>query len=228
MWDEIKTRRQKRIAQEIAKYLFLVVISAIILGWFVQTEGFRIWINNYANQTHENQTFQYEKSNNRDIFGRTKINISELEIEIHESVNNERTLRGLPPLEWNEKLSMIAREHSEDMAQRGYFSHMSPEGHDFSYRYAQEGFVCNIPSGSIIYMGAENLFQNNLYRSITYINAIPFYDWNTQTEIAQSTVSGWMSSYSHRQNILTPYWQSEGIGMAIAEDSKVYVTQNFC
>jgi uncharacterized protein YkwD len=70
--------------------------------------------------------------------------------------------------------------------------------------------------------------QNNLYDSVTYYNGIPRYAWNTQEEIAQSTVDGWMTSPGHRQNILTSTYNREGIGVAIDSDNKVYITEDFC
>lgn len=76
---------------------------------------------------------------------------------------------------------------------------------------------------------AENIFQNNLYDRVWYTNGVPTsYEWNTMDDIAESTVDGWMNSPGHRQNILTPYFYSEGIGVAISSDDKVYITQNFC
>lgn len=157
-----------------------------------------------------------------------EINIQELEKQIHDLINEEREKRGLSALAWNDKLSVIARKHSQDMANRNYFAHSDPEGHDFSYRYQQEGFNCDVRVGNYIYMGAENIFQNNLYSSVTYYGGIPSYDWNSQDEIAESTVQGWMNSPGHRQNILTAYWKSEGIGVAISDDDKVYITEDFC
>jgi uncharacterized protein YkwD len=74
---------------------------------------------------------------------------------------------------------------------------------------------------------SENIFQNNLYSSITYINGVPNYHWNSLEEIAKTTVEGWMKSPGHRENLLG-YHTSEGIGVAIASDDKVYITQNFC
>jgi uncharacterized protein YkwD len=74
---------------------------------------------------------------------------------------------------------------------------------------------------------AENIAQNWTYESITYINGIPNYNWNTEEDLAEQTVDGWMNSSGHRKNILSGF-HSEGIGVAIASDDKVYVTQNFC
>ena len=54
------------------------------------------------------------------------------------------------------------------------------------------------------------------------------YTWNSPADIALSTVSGWMSSSGHRQNILTSTYDREGIGITIAKDIKVYITEDFC
>ena len=74
----------------------------------------------------------------------------------------------------------------------------------------------------------ENLFQNSLYEQAWYLEGeIVSYDWYSYEQIAESTVDGWMKSPNHKENILTPAWQSEGIGIS-ATDYKVYITQNFC
>lgn len=159
---------------------------------------------------------------------RPALNIGELEKEIHSLINKERQNQGLSLLSWNNTLSRTARKHSQDMAKRSYFSHNSPEGHDFSYRYRQEGYSCGVSVKETIYMGAENIFQNNLYDRVVYVGRVARYDWNTMRKIAESTVQGWMNSPGHRKNILTPHWRSEGIGVAISPDDKVYITENFC
>jgi hypothetical protein len=61
---------------------------------------------------------------------------------------------------------------------------------------------------------------------VTYYNSIPKYNWNSQDEIAQSTVQGWMNSPGHHDNILRSTWDTEGIGVAISGD-KVYITEDF-
>ncbi len=154
--------------------------------------------------------------------------IPDLEKQIHALINEERKKQGLSPLARDTALSRIARKHSRDMAKRSYFDHISPEGRDFAYRYSQEGYRCSVPVGATVYMGAENIAQNNLYDSVTTVNGEAFYNWNSLTKIAETTVRGWMNSPGHRKNILTPYWRNEGIGVVIAPDDKVYITQNFC
>jgi uncharacterized protein YkwD len=156
------------------------------------------------------------------------ISMTELERQIHSLINTERRNHGLSPISWNGTLSKIARKHSRDMANRSYFSHHSPEGHDFSYRYGQEGYSCAVPAKDRTYAGAENIFQNNLYDRVVYVDGAARYDWNSVRKIAETTVQGWMNSPGHRKNILMPFWGSEGIGIAVSPDDKVYITQNFC
>jgi uncharacterized protein YkwD len=157
------------------------------------------------------------------------VRVTDLERRIHELINLERTKHGLLPTVWNPRLNVIARRHSQDMAKRSYFSHYSPEGHDVAYRYAEQGFVCELDVGAMVYTGAENIYQNNLYDTIEYINGIPSsYHWIDVETIAQTTVAGWMSSSGHRRIILEPAWKTEGIGVAITNDYQVFITQDFC
>ena len=157
-----------------------------------------------------------------------RVDAASLEQRIHRLINREREKHGLARIDWNEALSRIARGHSRDMAKRDYFSHDSPEGQDFSARYRQAGFSCALRSGMTIYAGGENIFQNNLYDSVTTAGDRKYYDWNTEERIAETTVQGWMASPGHRKNILTPHWRTEGIGVHIGPAEKVYITQNFC
>jgi uncharacterized protein YkwD len=157
-----------------------------------------------------------------------KIVVPNLEKKIHYLINKERRKQGLSPLSWDDKLSNIAKGHSTDMAKRNYFAHNSPDGHDFSYRYKEGSYSCAVRIENTIYGGAENIFQNNLYDSVTTVNGEAFYDWNSSDKIAETTVQGWMKSTGHRKNILMPHWRREGIGVIIAPDDKVYITQNFC
>jgi uncharacterized protein YkwD len=156
------------------------------------------------------------------------LSIPELEREVHLLINKERQAKGYSPLSFNATLSGIARKHSRDMAARNYFSHRSPEGTGFSERYRQAGYSCSVQTGETIYTGAENIFQNNLYDRVITVGTETRYDWNSARKIAETTVQGWMNSPGHRKNILTPFWRSEGLGIAIAPDDKVYITENFC
>ena len=153
----------------------------------------------------------------------------QLEQLIHELVNQRRAENGLAEMAWEERLAEIARYHSRDMAERGYFDHLSPEGEDFSARYAMFGYDAGNRVGDVVYRGAENLFLNSLYRSYTYIKGtgeVVKYDFSTLEEIAQSTVDGWMESEGHRENLLMPHFIKEGVGVVFARDGRIYISQN--
>jgi len=156
------------------------------------------------------------------------VHASSLEKNIHLLINDERRLHGLPLLGWSPELAGIAKNHSKDMSERKYFDHISPEGHNFLYRYKLARYDCSVRVGRTIYMGAENIALNYLYNSVTTMNGQAHYDWNSQDKIAEDIVEGWMKSPGHKRNILSPYFSHEGIGVSISPDDKIYITQNFC
>jgi len=69
---------------------------------------------------------------------------------ILDDVNRERLANGRPPLQFDERLSALARAHAVDMAARNYFSHQTPEGLSpfdrmdraaYAYSYAGENMA---------------------------------------------------------------------------------------
>jgi uncharacterized protein YkwD len=157
------------------------------------------------------------------------ISTTSLADRIHELVNTHRAAYGLAPLSTDSALAAIALGHSTDMAVNNFFSHTNPAGQDPTARGTAAGYTCRKDYGSYYTYGiAENIFQNNLYTSVTYENGIYTYEWTSPEEIAQSTVTGWMNSEGHKKNILTTTYDREGIGVAIAADDKVYITEDFC
>lgn len=140
--------------------------------------------------------------------------IQDITINIHKLINDERTIRGLSILSFDPTISKAALNHSEDMAKRNYFEHDSPEGYDFTYRYGIVGFDCNIPIDARTYsVGGENIMY--------------FEGWSGVNSISSETVQSWMNSPYHKENILTPYFNSQGIGV-YELGSEIYITQNFC
>ena len=172
------------------------------------------------------ESSQRDARSNR--LSRPHADVTHLEKKIHNMINKEREKRGLPVLLWDESLHSIARKYSQDMAQRNFFSHNDPEGRSFCDRYRAARFKCSINVGDTICLGAENISQDNLIHSSFYKDGKTFFNKNTEDEIAASVVKRWMSSKSHRRNILTPYFKRQGIGVALSEDGKVYVTEDFC
>ncbi len=144
---------------------------------------------------------------------------------VHLFVNQERKERGLNELKLDSELGLIARKHSVDMAQKGYFSHDSLNGDGPDERASKSGYHC---SGGYYVGLAENIYQGWLYSSVSYGSGGTQYDWLTPLEIATNAVFGWMDSPGHRGNILDPSYVRSGVGVTVSEDAKVLFTQNFC
>jgi uncharacterized protein YkwD len=154
---------------------------------------------------------------------------AQLEQLIHELVDKERQGWGMSSFFKDERLSAIARAHSQDMAETDYFAHQNSLGQGPSERAAQRYYICRKEFGRSYREGvSENISLNWLYSSITYVGPIPFKNYSSPQEIAASTVNGWMQSAGHRQNIMNPTFDSVGTGVAVSKDEKVYITQNFC
>lgn len=120
------------------------------------------------------------------------------EAEILDLVNQERTDRGLNSLTWDPALVEVARGHSREMLELGYFSHTSPNTGMLGDRLSAAG---------VDYMRAgENL---------AYAPSV---------SVAHR---GLMQSDGHRANILEPSFQRVGIGVITASDGTLMVTQVF-
>ncbi len=140
--------------------------------------------------------------------------LSDLERLTHEEINKRRVTNGGLALLWDGSLAEVARAHSVDMAQRGYFSHDTPEGLDPTDRLHQEGLNCR---KGYRYGIAENL-------AIEIASGSP-------DQLAAMAVHGWMDSSGHRRNLLDRQYSTTGIGASygVWEGRKaVYLTQVFC
>ncbi|MCY4652370.1 MAG: CAP domain-containing protein [Dehalococcoidia bacterium] len=190
-----------------------------------KTVGDVLWATRVPNAKPERYHTQTPESTK----GKPNIDIRQLEDRTHQLIDAERAKRGLSRLEHIEKIRLIARSHSEDMTERAYFSHDTPEGLDPTDRGRNAGYDCRKDYGSYFSFGlAENIYQGGLISLTTFINGVAFHDWFTLEEIAAGAVESWMNSKGHRENILDSSYDRTGIGVSIAEDGKVYFTQNFC
>jgi uncharacterized YkwD family protein/spore coat assembly protein SafA len=125
--------------------------------------------------------------------------LKSLESEVVRLVNVERGKRGLPLLAENWQLSRVARLKSQDMIDKGYFSHISPTYgspfammEDFGLRFAAAG---------------ENIAEGQ--------------------RTPQEVMNAWMNSAGHRANILSAAYTQIGVGAAKAANGTLYWTQMF-
>jgi uncharacterized protein YkwD len=114
------------------------------------------------------------------------------------------------------------------MASHDYFAHEDQQGRSPDQRAQAAGYTCRVKVGQRYSGLGENLAQGNLAKGATTTNGKTTYDWNSEEQIAATAVNNWMQSSGHRRNILDPVYTKTGIGVAIAKDGKVYITQNFC
>lgn len=121
------------------------------------------------------------------------------EQQVVEIVNKERVNRGLAPLKYNAELSRVARFKSQDMIDKGYFSHQSPTyGSPFQM---MEKFGLRFSAGG------ENIA----------------YGQRTAAEVMNT----WMNSDGHRANILSKAYTHIGVGVAKKANGTLYWTQMF-
>jgi uncharacterized protein YkwD len=119
-----------------------------------------------------------------------------LETDVLADMNAVRAAHGLRPLTLSARLSAAARQHTVEMARRGYFEHSSANGTSFDNRIARF-----YPVGQYRYWAVG---ENLLYSS-------PDVD-------APDAVKMWMQSPEHRANILRKSWREVGLS-AVHSDS---------
>jgi uncharacterized protein YkwD/uncharacterized membrane protein required for colicin V production len=120
------------------------------------------------------------------------------ESEIMDLVNQERLERGLNPLEFDPSLVPVARSHSQEMLEMGYFSHVSPNTGTLGDRLNAAG--------------------------VQYLSAGENLAYAPTVGVAHR---GLMQSDGHRENILDPSWERMGVGVLSAPDGTIMVTQLF-
>lgn len=160
------------------------------------------------------------------------IDLHQLELTIHHNTNEVRRSNGLPELDWSDEISMIARSHSEDMAQNAYFSHVNKKGEGATERAARLGFSGIHTNKKYVVVGiGENLFATHRYEeymvSVDSLEQPNYYvKWKDMDVIAQEAVDAWLQSLPHRNNLLSTAYSAQGIGVSIGSNGTVFVTQN--
>jgi uncharacterized protein YkwD len=121
-----------------------------------------------------------------------------LEEQMIALVNEERQKQGLKPLKADPELTAIARAHSKDMFEKGYFSHISLDGKD-PFERMREAHISFFNAG-------ENL---------ALAQTLP---------MAHSNL---MHSPGHRANILSPAFGRIGIGILDGGYYGLMISQEF-
>ena len=110
--------------------------------------------------------------------------------QVLREINQQRASNGVGPLILNRTLASAAQKHAEDMVKRDYLEHRSPDLRGLTDRVTSAGY----PWHAV----AENLAAGNLP--------------------VNRTVQSWMTSPSHRDNMLNPDYSEAGVGYAFFSD----------
>ncbi|MEU9859986.1 CAP domain-containing protein [Streptomyces sp. NPDC047971] len=112
--------------------------------------------------------------------------------------NAEREKAGCAPLRSHGLLRSAAQAHADDMAERGYYEHTSPEGRDAGDRITAAGY-------------AWSSWAENIHRG---------------PKSATAAMEDWMKSEGHRRNILNCSFEDIGVGVRLTSGGPWWV-QNF-
>jgi uncharacterized protein YkwD len=147
------------------------------------------------------------------------LNTTRAERAITETINRERASRGLEPVEQDDAIAAVARNHSRDMIERGYYAHESPDGKTPYDRIEAGQPSCHAVGENIAATWWQRPFETDDGERGRH---------TTVTELANGLAEQWLNSQSHRRNMLDSRWERTGVGVAVADDGEVLVTQNFC
>ena len=116
--------------------------------------------------------------------------LAALEQEMVDAVNAERRAGELPPYEVDPALAAVARAHAQDMVNRDYLSHVTPEGKTYRDRLAEDGLEP--------YWAGEN-----------FIHVV-----HPAEETVAYAIAWFMDDPPHRDNILSVHYERIGVGVA--------------
>jgi uncharacterized protein YkwD len=134
----------------------------------------------------------------------------EMERLMYELVNRDRADPANTPetngqalaLRWNDQLAAVARAHSLDMLNQGYFAHEDPQGRNVAGRVEAAGIAWQALGENIAIAASVERAQG------AFMNEPRF-------------------AKNHRANILSTTYTDVGIGIVQGPDGRVYVTQDF-
>jgi uncharacterized protein YkwD len=111
-------------------------------------------------------------------------------------MNDHRVSIGCPPLGWNDGVAAVAQAHSQDMVDRGFFSHTNPDG--------------------------ESPFDRLSGAGIAYSRAAENIAWGHPT--ADAVLAAWLGSSGHRANIENCLLTQHGVGLVEQRWTHVFIT----
>jgi uncharacterized protein YkwD len=123
---------------------------------------------------------------------------------VFQQTNAERAKTGAKALVSDPALNALARSRSEDMVNRNYFDHVTPDGKKVFDMLKEMGFAYTTAGENIAY------------------NSYPI------SQSPQQVMTAWMNSSGHKANILNTRYGRIGVGAyKRAKDGAIFYTQVF-
>ncbi len=119
-------------------------------------------------------------------------------------VNRDREAEGLEPVAWDATAERAGQEHAEDMARRGYTAHWGSDGSVPEQRYSAAGGTGMVKENAAC-------FPDGVERQI---DGSPVVTAEEVEKIEHAFISEKPPHDGHRKNILTPWHNRLGIGLA--------------
>lgn len=142
-------------------------------------------------------------------------NVSQM---VFKRTNDLRNGQREPGLQWNDQLAQVARDHSQNMGERGELSHRGARNDDVNDRLSGHGHQCAGSAGENV---AKTWYEVDIEGGERY---------DTPEDLAAGIVSQFAESDAHRENMLRD-WSEMGVGISVVEEdghTAIYVTQVFC
>ena len=137
--------------------------------------------------------------------------LEEYEALLRDLINAEREQRGLPVLEPHPVLAEVARRHSQDMRDQGFFAHESPLP---GKRTAADRFL-------LLFDGPPAILAENVARRSHTT------EYSLSAANIRATHEGLMQSEGHRANILLLTTVYLGVGLTTNENGDYWLTEMF-
>lgn len=133
-----------------------------------------------------------------------QVGLSSVENYLLTAINQQRAATGLQPVQVDGSITSLARSRANDMAERNYFSHTTPEGKNFLPMMAER---------KIAYKFAGEILARNNY---------------PDSEAAKVAIDSYLGSSAHKAIMLDGRFNLVGIGYTkSAEDEMQYYTVIF-
>jgi len=150
---------------------------------------------------------------------------TEIHDALYQKTNLERGKMGHLPLSLDNKLEKIAQSYAQKMADLRFIGHTDPEGNDQNDRATSAGYTIYRyhDNGSLWRIGVGE----NLAKMPTGTVAFQGYINPTDPDsISGAIMKSWLESSGHRKNMMDPYADRLGIGVAY-DGHYYYAVQEF-